>query len=149
MHALSAPAAVSLRVLVVVSVAVFALLTGCSTPAASETPAAGDVPDAVAATTAGGGAQDARPVLITFTKPGCPACLKLAPILAGVAAEYQSTVRFEEINTDIAKQLVFDHLITGTPTVIIFVDGKEAQRMINPKEDVLRDAIEAVLSSKG
>ena len=149
MYVLVAPAGVSLRALVAAIVFVLALLGGCSTPADPPAPTAGTAPEAVAEMIPAAAGEDPRPVLINFNKPGCPACLKLAPVLAGIAAEYQTRVRFEEINTDIAKELVFDHLITGTPTVIIFVDGKEAQRMINPKEDALRDAIEAVLASKG
>ena len=143
----ASPSILVRRVIMATLAAALVLISGCTTPAAA--PSADEPETPAAAETGGGGAADARPVLITFTKPGCPACLKLAPVLATVAGDYEDKVRFEEINTDIAKQLVFDHMITATPTVIIFVEGKEASRMINPKEDALRSAIEEVLSSKG
>ena len=142
----ASPSILVRRVIMASLAAALVLISGCTTPAAAPSV---DEPETPAAAETGGGAADARPVLITFTKPGCPACLKLAPVLATVAGDYEDKVRFEEINTDIAKQLVFDHMITATPTVIIFVEGKEASRMINPKEDALRNAIEEVLSSKG
>jgi thiol-disulfide isomerase/thioredoxin len=92
--------------------------------------------------------QDLRPALIVFTKPGCPACLKLAPALAKIKKDYAPKVRFEEVDTAVAKKLIFEYEISLTPTVILFVDGEEDARLLNPQPAEVRAAIDKALAAK-
>ena len=129
-----------------------AVACGCAAPGSEGTATAG------AATTAprpqtvqpvpespGTAAEDNRPVLVAFTKPGCPACMKLAPVLAEVKKEYAEKVRFEEINIEQAKPLVIEYMITGTPTVIMFADRKPVGRELNPSESALRALLDSAV----
>jgi thioredoxin 1 len=116
------------------------VITGCSTPAAA--PAE---PDPVAVESPAD--DDARPVLVTFTKPGCPACLRLAPALAEIEQEYASRVRFEEVDTSQVPAVRIEKIITGTPTVIIYRNNNEVKRFLNPKPQVIREALDNVLAA--
>ena len=81
-------------------------------------------------------------------KPGCPACAKLATGLAELKKEYLKKVRFIDIDTSVAKRLVFDCMITLTPTVIIYVDNKEVKRLLNPKPEEIRKVLDEILHAE-
>jgi len=91
---------------------------------------------------------DGRPVLVVFTKPGCPACLKLAPAIAEIKGDYGARVRFEEVDTKAAPKLIFDYEITLTPTVIIFANRTEAARLLNPAPADVRAALDKTLAAR-
>ena len=97
--------------------------------------------------TAGPGALPVTTV--TFSKPGCPACMKLAPILAKLEREYAGKVRFDDVNTSVHTKAVVEFGITGTPTVIIYVNKKQFKKMLNPREQELRETLEAALAAEG
>ncbi len=127
-----------------------AVALGCASGGAGKAEAPPPAPTAAAAPETGGApaAPDARPVLVVFTKPGCPACMKLAPALAQIKKDYGATWRVEEVDTSIAKKLIFEYEISLTPTVILFVGGKERSRLQNPQPEELRAALDKALSAK-
>jgi thiol-disulfide isomerase/thioredoxin len=128
-------------------------IVGCSTPRDAPpepppppTPEAGTPPPSEAGSDANAGTQT---VAVTFTKPGCPACIKLEPVLATLKTEYADKVRFDYVDTSVHKEAVIECGITGTPTVIIYVNKKEFKNMLNPREKELRESLEAALAAKG
>ena len=125
------------------------LMSGCKTTAPEGTPPNAPPAPGVPAETGKKAEAPTGPVLVIFSKPDCPACLKLAPTIAALENEYTGKVTFRDINTDVAKELVFEYLIEATPTVLIFVDGKEKTRLVNPREPALREALDAVIPAKG
>ncbi len=94
-------------------------------------------------------APDPRPVLVTFVKPGCPACLRLEPVLAEIRKEYEAGIRFVEVDIHEAPQLIMQYEITATPTLILFADRKEVERLVNPREPELRKALDAAKAGGG
>lgn len=139
------------RTLVRVSLTLIAAAAiGCTSGGAGKAEAPPPAPTAPTAPETGGApaAPDARPALVVFTKPGCPACLKLAPALAQIKKDYGTTWRIEEVDTSIAKKLIFEYEISLTPTLILFVGGKEHSRLLNPQPEELRAALDKAASAK-
>ena len=77
-------------------------------------------------------ASSARPVAVKFTGDWCPPCKVLAPVLEAIAAE-MADVAFVQIELndretfDVWKERMH---IRGIPTLIVFRNGKEVDRIV-------------------
>ena len=75
----------------------------------------------------------AEPVVVDFWAPWCPPCRVIAPILAELAGEYAGRLTIAKVNID-EQQRYFTRLgIQGAPTLIIFKDGKEIDRLVGAR----------------
>ncbi len=70
------------------------------------------------------------PVLVDFWAPWCGPCRRLAPTIDAIATKYEGKVKVAKLNTDEAQTLAGNFNISGIPCVIIFKNGKEAQRLV-------------------
>ena len=70
------------------------------------------------------------PVLVDFWAQWCGPCRTLAPIIEAVAKQHAGTVRFVKLNVDDSPVVAGCYGIRGTPTLILFKDGEEKQRVI-------------------
>lgn len=86
------------------------------------------------------------PVLVDFWAPWCGPCRAVAPIVEELAREYQDKIRFVKINTDDNRVNATRLGIRGIPTLILFKDGQEAERILGymPKSE-LKKRLDAVL----
>ena len=94
--------------------------------------------------------QSELPVAVDFWAPWCPPCRAIAPILKELASEYADTLVIAKLNID-EHQHYFSQLgIRGAPTLIIFKDGVEVDRMLGamPKARY-RARFDAVLQMAG
>jgi thioredoxin 1 len=75
--------------------------------------------------------------LIYFWAPWCGHCKAFAPTYDEVAAELAGKARFARLNCDENGSLAAQCSISGTPTTVVYKDGKEVDRMVGgmPKED--------------
>jgi thioredoxin 1 len=80
--------------------------------------------------------QSSLPVAVDFWAPWCPPCRVIAPILKELAGEYADTLVIAKLNIDEYQQYIGLLGIQGAPTLIIFKDGVEVDRILGamPKE---------------
>lgn len=78
------------------------------------------------------------PVLIEFTADWCPPCKMLAPIIHELAGKYEGKMRVGLLDSDINPDVVQQYGVMGLPTLILFVDGSPAERIIGytPRERI-------------
>ncbi|MGP6189305.1 MAG: thioredoxin [Vulcanimicrobiaceae bacterium] len=71
-----------------------------------------------------------RPVLVDFWAPWCGPCRMLSPVVEKVAAAHAGRAKFVKLNTDDNPGLAGQYNVSGIPCLILFKDGKEAERIV-------------------
>ena len=71
-----------------------------------------------------------RPVLVDFWAAWCAPCRMLAPTVEAVADKYSSTARVVKSNVDDNPSVSQRYGIKGIPTLILFKNGKEEERVV-------------------
>ena len=74
--------------------------------------------------------QSALPVAVDFWAPWCPPCRAIAPILKELASEYADTLVIAKLNIDEHQHYCRQLGIRGAPTLIIFRQGVEVDRLV-------------------
>ncbi len=70
------------------------------------------------------------PVVVDFWAPWCKPCLNLAPTIEKMAAEYEGKVKVGKMNRDENQEIPGSLRISAIPTVLVFKDGKEVDRLV-------------------
>ena len=80
------------------------------------------------------------PVLIDFWAPWCGPCHSLAPTIEKIAQEFAGRILVGKLNTDENAATASGFQIRGIPTMILFRDGREADRLVGvqPKAEISR-----------
>lgn len=80
-----------------------------------------------------------KPVLVDFWAPWCGPCKMLAPILEEAANEVGSDAVIAKVNIDEESSLAEQFGIFSIPTMIVFKDGEEVDRIVGltSKEKIL------------
>ncbi len=78
-------------------------------------------------------ASSTEPVLVDFWAEWCGPCKMVAPILEEIATEQAGKVRVAKVNVDKNPGLATKFNVMSIPTMIVFKDGQEAQRLIGAR----------------
>ena len=70
------------------------------------------------------------PALVDFWAPWCGPCRMVAPIVEDLAKDYDGRAMIAKINTDENVQVAGQLGIMGIPTLIIFKNGQEVDRVV-------------------
>ena len=71
-----------------------------------------------------------RPVLVDFWAPWCAPCRMLAPTVEDVAKKFEGRAVVVKLNVDDNSQVSQRYGIKGIPTLILFKNGKEEERVV-------------------
>lgn len=77
-------------------------------------------------------------VVMDFFATWCGPCKMLTPIFESLSREMSDTVDFAKIDIDRSLEVAQEYKIVSVPTMIIFKNGKEVQRIVGflPKEQI-------------
>jgi thioredoxin 1 len=73
------------------------------------------------------------PVAVEFWAPWCPPCRVIGPILNELAAEYAGLLTIAKLNTDEEQRCMVQLGVQGLPTLIVFKDGREVERLVGAR----------------
>ena len=81
-----------------------------------------------------------KPVLVDFWAEWCAPCRMLAPTVEAVAEHYGDSASVVKLNVDENSSTAQRYGIKGIPTLILFRDGKEVERVVGAtsKESIMR-----------
>ncbi len=81
-----------------------------------------------------------RPVLVDFWAPWCMPCKMVAPILHEIQRECPGNLKIVKINTDENQEVASHYGIMGIPTLILFQNGQEIDRVVGavPKKKIMQ-----------
>jgi thioredoxin 1 len=80
------------------------------------------------------------PVVVDFWAPWCGPCRYVSPIVEELSHDYNGKIRFVKMNTDENELAPMQFGIQVLPTLVIFNQGREVNRLIgfSPKEQLKR-----------
>lgn len=83
--------------------------------------------------------EETIPTAVDFWAPWCGPCRIMGPVLDEIAKEYRGRIKVVRVNSDENPDLSSRYKIQGIPTLILFRDGIEIDRLVGaaPKKHVL------------
>jgi thioredoxin 1 len=70
------------------------------------------------------------PVVVDFWAPWCGPCRMVAPVLEDISKKMNGKIKFVKLNTDENQKTAMDYQIMAIPSLLIFKDGQEVDRIV-------------------
>jgi len=87
--------------------------------------------------------NESKPVFVDFWAPWCGPCNMIAPVVEKLSEEYEGRVKFMKCNVDNNPEIASKFGILGIPTLILFVNGDEKERIVGVQgEEKIKSVIE-------
>ena len=86
--------------------------------------------------------QSTKPVLVDFWAEWCAPCRMIGPIIDQIASEFASSATVVKLNVDDNSASAQRYGIKGIPTLILFNEGKEVERVVGATS---KDSITRIL----
>jgi thioredoxin 1 len=83
-------------------------------------------------------------LLVQFWAPWCAPCRALTPTIEALEKEYEGHVG--KCNTDENQELAMGYYVRSIPTVIIFKDGEEVERLGMGPKSIYEDKLKYYLN---
>ena len=77
--------------------------------------------------------QGEGPIVVEFMSYGCAHCRAMEPILQEVAGMVKPQETIFRVNIALERELAESYEIEGTPTLLMFLEGKEVGRAERPR----------------
>ncbi|MCK6482744.1 MAG: thioredoxin [Phycisphaerae bacterium] len=92
--------------------------------------------------------ESKTPVLVDFWAEWCGPCRTLAPVIDEIATEYAGKLKVGKLDIDANQQTAVHYGIQSIPTVVVFVNGEPAHKLIGlqPKSS-FKKLIDELLAS--
>jgi len=74
--------------------------------------------------------QSSQPVLVDFYADWCGPCRAIAPIVEEIARELSDRLKVVKLDVDQNPQTAMQYGVQSIPTLLIFKNGKEVERLI-------------------
>lgn len=68
--------------------------------------------------------------IIDFWAPWCGPCQAMGPVIDNLARELEGKMLVGKLDIDQYKKLAIKHKVMSIPTILLFKDGKEVQRVV-------------------
>ncbi|MBA7494098.1 Thioredoxin 1 [subsurface metagenome] len=90
--------------------------------------------------------ESSIPVLVDFWAPWCMPCRMVSPIVEELAENNEGKLKVCKLNTEENQYIAAQYGIQGIPTLIIFKDGQEADRIVGvaPKP-IIQEKLNSIL----
>jgi thioredoxin len=84
--------------------------------------------------------RETIPTAVDFWAPWCGPCKMVSPILEDIADKHPGKIKVVKVNSDENPGLSQRFGIQGIPTIILFRDGKEVDRLVGaaPRDNIVR-----------
>lgn len=87
------------------------------------------------------------PVLVDVWATWCGPCRQIAPVVEQLSQDLAGRLKVVKVNADASPRVAQRHAVSSIPTLLVYRDGKEADRMIGAvPAPQLRDWVERSLT---
>ena len=82
---------------------------------------------------------DSKPTVVDFWATWCMPCKVFAPVFQEISEHMDKKAYFGKIDVDDERELAVEFNVESIPTIVIFKNGKEQERVIGvkKKEDII------------